>query len=102
MEETLIVVIDGYAQHLLGVVLTNDILIEESLYLAGLVEAVAAKVVAGVMLCALTCQGILKEAVGILNTGIADVALHAGKQYVHITFRPVAEGTFSLSHFCHI
>ncbi len=96
--QPLIVVIDGHRKETLGLVLSDDILIEivldvDRLRYRLLFEAALSLRLRGIG------EILLHNPVGLLCAVLADIAVHTGDEQPALPFRPSAETTCLLYHY---
>ena len=96
-----VVVVDGYGQILLCIVLTDDVFVEIFFYLCRLRHVVERHVErARVLTCSLRSEaGFEHYLVGLLRTRVADEAVHSGYEEVYVLLASSAEATYFLWHF---
>ena len=86
--DALVVIVDCYGEHLLGPILTYDILVQEGLYVRGLLSVIDTP---GISLCCLLAGDILEIVVGQFDTVAADEAVDTLEKVRNFTLRPSAE-----------
>ena len=100
--QTLVVVVYGYRQILLRIVLTDDILVEIFLYLRWFRHVVERHVECARVL----ARSLRSEArfehnlISLLRTRVADEAVQSGDEEIYVLLASSAEATYFLWHFC--
>ena len=89
LQQTFVVIVHRNRQEALGIVLPDDILVEESLDFHRLGQFLQVQF-AGTVL-AFVLQSLLRYLVSLHGTAVADEAVHSRNQESHFIFRPPAK-----------
>ena len=100
LHEALVVVVYRYGEVALGIILTDDVLVEERLYLLRFGKLVQIKVcILAVLLSATHC--LTCNLVSLLGTLVADEPADTGDEHAHLGLRASAETAVLSLLFCH-
>jgi hypothetical protein len=81
--------------------LPDHVLIQKFLDFLGFIDFVLLDIVSVLLLFAGISGSFLQQIMRVLDTLVAYVAFHTGKENVHLTFLSVTKGTFPFILFCH-
>ena len=94
--QTLIVIVDSYREETLGLILSDDIVIEIGLDLLGFGHLLQLRLATSCLIFLIVYQILLDDTIGLLGTILTDIAAQTRDQQFNLPFAPSTETTFFL------